>query len=448
MSRITLRGAAATLRGEGAGALMARGAGGAFVVNLASAGVGFVAQVLLANLMGTAQYGLYVYVVSWLTVVQLLAVFGYNKTVLRYLAAYRKQGEWARFRGLLVHAHGLPLLWGSVLGAVMAGLAQWAWPESPYRPVFLWGALVLPLMAVGTVRQAALQALKWVSAALIPEQLVRPVVLVALVYGAYRVSGGLVSGATAMALNNLAFLAAVGLGFAMLYRALPAEGRRGPRDYARADWSAMARPLLLVAAMHIAVRKGDILILGAMAGEEAVGVYGAATRITDLVVFGLAAVNAIASPMLSEAFAAGDRDQFQRITTYAAWGIAVLCVPLVLALWAFGGWVMGLFGEGFAEGHLALAILVAGQLVNALTGPVTATLTMTGYQRQTAWIMGGVLVLSVGLNVALIPRYGAVGAAMATAIATAVNNLAMTAATVRLLGVNPTVFRRINRTRT
>jgi len=440
--------AVAKLRGDSAGALLARGAAGTFGVNVVSAGVGFAAQVVLANLLGKAQYGLFVYVVSWLTVVQLLAVLGYDKTVLRYLAAYRKQGDWPQFRGLLFYAHGLPLVWGSVLGAGMAALAQWGWPDSPYRPVFLWGALVLPLMALGTVRLAALRAMKWAAAALVPEQLVRPVVLVALVYGVYRASGGPVSGATAMALNGLAFLVAVALGFALLYRALPAEGLRGSRNHARADWAAMARPLFLVAAMHIAVRKGDILILGAMAGEEAVGVYGAATRITDLVVFGVTAVTAIASPMLSEAFAAGDRAQLQRVSTYAAWGIAAFCAPLAATLWVFGGWVMGLFGGGFTAGYPALAILVAGQCVNALTGPVTATLTMTGHQRQTAWIMGGAMVLSLGLNVVLIPRYGTAGAATATAIATAVNNLALAAATVRLLGINPTIFRRIHRTRT
>ena len=57
--------------GGGLRAVLVRGAGGTFALKVAAAGLGFVASLLLARLLGAAGYGAYAYAQSWLTLLAL-----------------------------------------------------------------------------------------------------------------------------------------------------------------------------------------------------------------------------------------------------------------------------------------------------------------------------------------------------------------------------------------
>jgi O-antigen/teichoic acid export membrane protein len=89
-----------------------------------------------------------------------------------------------------------------------------------------------------------------------------------------------------------------------------------------------------------------------------------------------------------------------------------------------GRWLLTtVFGAAFSSGTTSLAILAAGQLINAATGPVGVLLNMTGRERKTA--RGHAVALGVQLvsGVVLIPRWGVEGAAAATALSVAARNL-------------------------
>jgi O-antigen/teichoic acid export membrane protein len=75
---------------------------------------------------------------------------------------------------------------------------------------------------------------------------------------------------------------------------------------------------------------------------------------------------------------------------------------------------MGLFGEEFLSGTLVLKILVTGQFFNVCTGSVGFFLMMTNNEKT---MRNNVLfssILSVCLNITLIPLYGINGAAIST----------------------------------
>jgi O-antigen/teichoic acid export membrane protein len=85
-----------------------------------------------------------------------------------------------------------------------------------------------------------------------------------------------------------------------------------------------------------------------------------------------------------------------------------------------------------------LVIMVAGQLVNALVGPVGLLLTMTGEQKAAVWILGVSAAVGIALGFLLIPTHGIVGAAWATTASRAGWNVAMAVAVWRRMGVRAT----------
>ena len=84
---------------------------------------------------------------------------------------------------------------------------------------------------------------------------------------------------------------------------------------------------------------------------------------------------------------------------------------------------MALFGADFTSGALPLAILAGGQLVNALTGPISQLLMATGQEAMLRNLTLTMALINVPLNFIFAPRWGAEGSALATALSVAAVNL-------------------------
>jgi len=101
----------------------------------------------------------------------------------------------------------------------------------------------------------------------------------------------------------------------------------------------------------------------------------------------------------------------------------LLVSPVLLLLVAFPEWVLGFFGAGFRSGAPVLAILAAGQFINVALCLSDTALMMSGYVKVVRNNIFLGALLNVLLNALLIPAYGPVGAAVATATAIAVKRL-------------------------
>lgn len=423
-------------------ATLLRGASASFLVRLGAAGIGFLGQILLARLLGVSAYGEYIFVISWVVVLSLVARIGLDAAGVRFVASYRSTGDWSRLHGFLVTSRRLVAV-ASVAVAGVAALAIWTWRGqiTPSLRHTGWIAcLLLPVFGLLHFEASCLRALKRVVAAQLPIEAIRPGLVALGVGGLYLLTGLDLSASTAMAAQLAASLVALGLTAVFLRRYLDRQvAEAGPVVEIRA-WLAVALPLLLIAGSHVLLSQTDIIMLGALVDTDASGIYAAASRLVVLVPFGLMAVNSMAAPMIAELWAQGDRRELQRLLNVSARAILLATTPLAIGLAVLGPFVLGLFGEQFKASYPALLILIAGQVVNAGVGSVGYLMTMTHLERAAALIIAIVAALNVLLNAGLIPLWGLEGAATATAVSTACWNLAMLAAVRRRLRLNPTVL--------
>jgi O-antigen/teichoic acid export membrane protein len=82
-------------------------------------------------------------------------------------------------------------------------------------------------------------------------------------------------------------------------------------------------------------------------------------------------------------------------------------------------------------------ILIGSQIVLSCVGPAGNILTMTGYERIQLVNNLLALGLNIGLNLFLIPRYGILGAAIATSVSLAVLNVLRVIQVIRFIGISP-----------
>lgn len=161
----------------------------------------------------------------------------------------------------------------------------------------------------------------------------------------------------------------------------------------------------------------DVAILGALAGPAVLGVYAVASKYAELLRLPGLAVTYVLYPVFAGDRATDARARTKALLPAALWVNLAVAVPLALA----AGLVLPLvYGSEFTGAALPSWILLAGLLGEGVAGMVTAYLYGIGRPGLNSLAMGAGVVVTVVGDLALIPSFGVVGAAVASAAAYAV----------------------------
>lgn len=424
---------------------LVRATAGTFLLRIVAIGLGFAANVALARLLGVEAFGICALVAAWATLLTTPAMFGFDRLLVRELAAFQAAAEWQRVRGILRLADRTVLTLAVVLGAGMAlvGVALGD-PHGLGAPAaFAVGGAMVPLLALVNLRQSALQGLHQVTRSFIAETLVRPGTLIVL-SGVSLMAGSLMAGLqhADATLGSIFLLIGTVLAFLTgraLLRGYLGSERRGP-TVAPHGWPRAAIPLAYLGTIAVIGGQADLVLVGLLARPEDAGAYAVAVRGSVLISLPLIVINATTAPSFARLWRLGDVAQLQRTVTLSVRGALLLTIPIAAAFVLFPAVFLGLFGEGFERAVGALAVLSVGRVVNVAVGPTGTLLAMTGQERVAA--LGATVgpVLEVLLALALIPSVGLVGAAVASSAALIAASAIQVASVRRRLGVRPSII--------
>jgi O-antigen/teichoic acid export membrane protein len=217
-----------------------------------------------------------------------------------------------------------------------------------------------------------------------------------------------------------------------------AGGRSARRQLANANPRGFWRftlPRTVASLASVTLQRLDIVLVAIMRGPAEAAVYTAATRFLVAGQFGNVAISMAAQPRFVELFTVGDRrsaNVIYQVTT--AW-LILLTWPLYLLAVVYGPQVLAIFGRSYTAGGAVMVVLGLAMLFATACGQVDMVLITTG--RSTWSLMNGLLAVgvNVAVDIALIPKYGILGAAIGWAVAIVVSNvvpLAQLAVVVRL----------------
>jgi O-antigen/teichoic acid export membrane protein len=182
-------------------------------------------------------------------------------------------------------------------------------------------------------------------------------------------------------------------------------------------------PRGLAALAQITIQRIDIVLVAIIRGPAEAAVYTAATRFLVAGQFGNQAISMAAQPRFTEMFALGDLQGANRVYQATTAWLILLTWPFYLLAVAYGPQIITVFGRSYQAGGTVMVILGLTMLLATGCGQVDMVLVTTG---RSSWsLVNGLLavVVNVGLDVALIPRYGIAGAAIGWSAAIVVTNL-------------------------
>jgi O-antigen/teichoic acid export membrane protein len=157
----------------------------------------------------------------------------------------------------------------------------------------------------------------------------------------------------------------------------------------------------------------DVAILGALAGPATLGVYAVASKYAELLRLPGLATTYVLYPRLAmrdRRYAAG---QVANLLPRAFVFTALAAIPLAAAV----PLLPLIYGDAFAGAVVPAYILLFGLIGEGVTGLVSAYLYAVGRPGANSLALGGSVVVTIVLDILLIPGHHAVGAAIASAAA-------------------------------
>jgi O-antigen/teichoic acid export membrane protein len=175
-------------------------------------------------------------------------------------------------------------------------------------------------------------------------------------------------------------------------------------------------PMILSGAANHAYARVDIIILYALAGAEAAGMYSVAARLIDGAMLGLGALGFATLPVLSR-LAVSEPRQAGRLTVRIALlaGVGTLiCAVIGTVLSQFV--IETMYGAEFSAAGPVLAILLITIPAYTLSQVFGSLLVALGRQHLLILAYGIALVASISLNVWLVPAFTYIGSAMGAVV--------------------------------
>lgn len=393
----------------------------AFAIQLLGTGIKYAQQVLLARWMGASEYGVFVYAYNWTTLLMVVSGFGLTSAAVRFVPEYIAQAEWGLLRGFVARSSQIVFVGG--VGVALVGACIVHGGSAPQSQLPLWlGLAAVPLYALALHVGQLARGMKDMLLAFIPVRIVQPLLSILLVLIAVKVMGS-ASGVVALlaliaSVAGVILIEVIGIG-----RVIPKEATCIRPVMAARQWVRVAFPMMVGGVAYATITQVAVSVLGIMSPPRDVGIYSAATAISNLVAFILVAVNAIVAPMISELFTLKEHGRLGELVRAAILWMLVPASLTTCGIIVFGHTALRLFGPEFVTGYAPLLVLTFGQLINAITGPVGYVTELTGHQGYSAMVYLICALISAGLNIMFIRTWGILGAAFATSLAVALSNI-------------------------
>lgn len=411
-----------------------------FGATLLSQGLGFLTRVVMTRYLPVDGYGNVVIGLSVLNLFGIAALAGMPNALSRYLPRQETTNE---RRSILVSTFQIVGVFSLTLtiSVYLAGdlLATLVFGDQRLVWIIRIFAGILPFYAMFRLSLGGFRGYEATYPRIILQNVLRPglqlagiVVFVLIGYGTTGIAFA----------YGIAFVGVAVIGIVILYR----KSECHVRDLAQHGSTRRYRelltfsvPLAASGAINMIAKHSDLIILGIYKPSSLVGIYDVSFKMAVfLPLLFTPALGYLFTPIMSRLDANTELQRMDELYTVMTRWLVVAAFPIFALLFMFPGQSLGFFfGANYQDGQTALRILLIGFMIGLLPGMTGNFLTAVGETKLLMFISTGTMLLNVVVNIVLIPSYGIVGAAIATASARTFNIIFQYYFIYRMYSVNP-----------
>jgi O-antigen/teichoic acid export membrane protein len=400
--------------------------GGRFI----SLGVNFAIQILIVRYLSKEAYGAWAYVLSLVSLGVSIATFGLDRSITRFLPIYDEEKEYDKLWGTIVMVAGTILSISLGLILLVYGFHNLATGSviSNEQAISLLLIMVfsVPIQAMDGLSMGLFAVMAKPRAIFYRKNVLGPllrltVVLLLVFSGAgvmFLAAGFVTAGALTVGLYSI-----------FLYRTVKNEGlldhfHWGSLQMPGREVFGFTVPLLASDLLYMVMNTTDAVLVGHYNGAEGVGALRVILPLAQLNLLVFSSFTLLFTPAAARLFARKDTEGISHLYWQTATWIAVLTFPIFALTFSLSEPVtVTLFGERYSSSATYLTLFAFAYYFNAALGFNGLTLKVFGKVRFIVVISVLAAATNLALNFALVPIYGALGAAIATSSTLIVHNV-------------------------
>ncbi len=200
-------------------------------------------------------------------------------------------------------------------------------------------------------------------------------------------------------------------------RALGATDAAAARPLPRRELLVFGMSTMAYGGVAMTLYSVDVLLVRYFAGDQQTGLYAAAVQWSEFVWFVPIAIEGVMLQSTAGLWAQGKVDEITRLVSRLMRYVAVTTAFLLIYVLVFAEHIVTFyFGPQFREAALPLQLLVPGAFAFSLARVIRPVIQAHGWVMTLLKTVSAATVVNIGLNVMLVPRWGAAGASVATSV--------------------------------
>lgn len=407
-----------------------RGSSLLLVGKFISLGLNTLVQVLIVRYLSQADYGAFAYALSIVAIAQTIATFGLDRAITRFVPIYQEQKDYKKMFGTVFMVFGIMLSLGLAMAVLLNAFrtlaAESFFDDQMALALLLIMIFLAPVQAIDESIIGLFAVFASPKAIFIRKNVLGPLLKLAVV-GLLILGGG-----------NVFILAwgqlAIGTAVVIIYIILLIRLVRSLSFYKEFGWRSMSFPfrevmgftipLLSTDVLYMLMNQMDVVMLKYFQGTLDVAALRAIQPTAKMNQTVLASFGLLFTPVAARMFAREDRGGVNDLYWKNAIWIAIVSFPVFVLTFSLAGPItVLLYGERYADSAVYLALLSFGYYFNAALGQNGLTLKVFGKLRYSVILNAAAGIYNLAINWILIPRYGALGAAIGTTSTLVLHNI-------------------------
>jgi len=409
--------------------------------------LGLVSNFVLARLYGPKILGQFALVLATVNIISIFAIFGFNNGLVKYISRYRATKQTKRLNEIIKIAFIYGALF-SLIGAILLFLlkdivANNVFKDSGLVLCLIYGSwLIIPFTLI-KIFSGLYMGFKQLQYPVISNEIISKIIFstIIVVFALLNFKNTPIVIASSLFAQIFVVFYLIGKVYTLKidFKNIllgQIDNHLGEKKVKK-EFLIYSSTLIFISFMNIILTRIDKVMLGIYMTSEIVGIYNIAATVAGLITFLLASSNMIFSSVISELYSVNKIKMLGNLySTITKW-IIILTLPVVISMIFFSNTILRFFGEAYIIGSSALIILALGQMINAFVGANGFILSMCGHEKLLLINNISMAIINIIFNAILIPRFGILGAAIATGISIATINIVKVFEVKFLLGIIP-----------
>ena len=416
-----------------------KGAGVIFSGSLLGKILIFFYSILIARYFDIEDVGIYFLGLSITEFIASIALLGLDVAMVRFIAIYDSEKDINRKKGTMLACVGIAML-VSILAAILLYLSSeyisyTLFKKPNLKIVLLLFSLSIPFLALKKIFLASIEGLKLMQYSVytnnVAEVGLRFSFTLIFIYLFKSDLKGLIIA------NLITSILTALLAFYYATKFIPILNNKIKPIYEFKNLLNFSLPLVLSRLFFSLMSSVDTFLLGYLSSATNVAIYNIVMRIVSIATLAQTGFNQIFSPFVADLHNRNEVNKLSNLFKIASKWTFAISLPLFLLFIIFPWYFLTIFGGSFTEGAACLIVISIAYLLNSTLSLSATLISMSG--RSDITLKNNIVAAFFNfiLIYLLIPKFGALGAAIGTGISIIILNLFRVTEVYYLMRIHP-----------